>query len=61
MPIYTVFLMVVYVHFWNATDDPLDDGNKIRKPFGEARDTIYAMLTLDIVAEADDELIYMLF
>ena len=52
--------MVVYVHFWNASDDLLDDGNKIRKPFREVRDIIYAMLTLNIVAEADGELIYML-
>ena len=52
--------MVVYVHFWNASNDPLDNGNKIWKQFREARDTIYAMLTLDIIAEADGELIYML-
>ena len=53
--------MVMDVHFGNTTNDALDNGDKVRKPFFELCDRINAVLAFNIIAPADVRLILVVF
>ena len=55
--IHAVFLVIVDVHLWNASNDPPDQRNKLRKPFYETSNTVDAVMTLDVVTEFDEALV----
>ena len=53
--------MVMDVHFRNTTNDALDNGDKVRKPFFKSCDMINAVLAFNIIAPADVRLILVVF
>jgi hypothetical protein len=48
------------MHLGNATNDALDNRNEIGPPFGKASDTVSAVVTFDVITEADETLVSML-
>jgi hypothetical protein len=51
--------MVPNVHLWDATYDPLRDIHKIGKPLFETGDTVYRILTFNIVTPDNIRLVFM--
>jgi hypothetical protein len=59
--VHTVIFVITNVHLGNAANYTLDSGNEIREPLSEAINTIDTVLTFNVVTEADEMLILLLF